>query len=178
MMHVLLRRASLGCLTALCATAALAATVPAPAAHGERWGLYATLAENDWISRIDTGHSALIRYRWTEPGRAMRAEHRVSGTPGATIETITLGAQPNELTVTTTAPGQAEPSVSTVRLNADGSAVETYVGRGGSRQRATYTPDGADRYKAVAETETPGGWRRMWSSEVTRLAPTPPAQPR
>jgi hypothetical protein len=163
---------------ALAALVALAAAPPAFAQDrvqdlAARWGLYARLAGSQWMSRMSTGDAAMIRYAWVERGRVLRAEHRLSGTPYVTTETISLGDAPGELMVVTVENDRATPARSVVSLNADGSAVERFVGRLGLPERATYTPLGPDRFRAVAEVQEAQGWREIWSSEITRLPAAP-----
>ena len=165
-MNVLARRFAL-------AAALLALVVLPRASRAEeadtRWGLYAQLAGGAWLTQLSSGDTSVSRYAWVRPGEVLRAEHRLAGTPYVTVETITPGPRPNTLTITTQENDRDRPTRSVVTLHPDGSAVETFVGRNGNPERATYGPLTAGRYSTQTEAQVAGVWREVWSSEITRL---------
>lgn len=159
------------------ALAALVLAVPAlapahlvwAAAPDARWGIYGQLAAGGaWTLKLSSGDTAIARYTWTRPGQELRVEHRLQGTPYVTVETVTLGP-PGKLIISTKENDRDQPTKSEVVLRPDGTAVETFVGRNGNRERATYGPVDKDRYHTRTESEIGGVWREIWSSEATRL---------
>ncbi len=142
------------------------------AASDPRWGLYAQLAEGGtWVDQLSSGDDSVTRYSWVKPGEELRAEHRLQGTPYVTVETIRPGAKPGTLTISTKENDRDAPTVSTVTLHADGTAVETFVGRTGHPERATYGPVTGDVYRLRTEARIDGVWREIWSSETRRVKP-------
>lgn len=142
-----------------------------PASHADpRWGFYAGLAGDAWISHGSEGQLSLIHYRWNDAGTVLRAEHRTVSGAVNTVETIKLGPAPDQLTIETTMSGFPEASVSRVSLNPDGSAVETWIGPEGTPERTTYLLVEPDRYLAMTERQIGGAWRVAWRSEITRVS--------
>jgi hypothetical protein len=155
---------------ALLAAALAAAPVLAHATEADpRWGIYGQLAAGGaWELKLSSGDTAIARYTWTRPGQELRVEHRLQGTPYVTVETVTLGP-PGKLVISTQENDRDKPTRSEVVLHPNGTAVETFVGRTGNRERATYGPVDKDRYLTRTESEIGGVWREIWSSEATRL---------
>lgn len=149
---------------------------PAPA----NWGIYGALAGGAWLSKGSNGSVSLIEYAWRGDGGALVAHHRSLGNGTETFETITPGAVADRLNIATATKGE-EPSISDVLLRADGAAVETWTGRDGRPQRATYVLADPDRYVATTERLVDGEWREFWRSEIVRVeveeTPAPEAAP-
>jgi hypothetical protein len=142
------------------------------AAADARWGIYGQLAAGGtWMHRLSSGATAVARYSWVRPNEELRAEHRLQGTDRVTIETITPGAEPGTLTVYTQDDDQPAAGRSLVRLQPDGSAVETFVASSGVNGRATYRMTGPGHYEAHTEAEVDGEWREVYASEATPLKP-------
>lgn len=135
-----------------------------------RWGLYAQLAAGKtWAHELSSGSRATARYSWVRPGEELRAEHRLQGGQSVTIETITPGAEPGTLTVMTKE-DDAAPTRSVVRLNADGTATETFVASTGVNGRSTYRMPDPDHYEALTEGQLDGEWKPVYASLATRVA--------
>ncbi|OYX36781.1 MAG: hypothetical protein B7Y99_00490 [Caulobacterales bacterium 32-69-10] len=152
-----------------CLAAALLPGLAHAAAADARWGLYAQLAAGGtWAHKLSSGAEAVARYTWVRPNEELRAEHRLQGGQSVTVETITPGAEPGTLTVMTKE-DEAAPTRSVVRLNADGTAVETFVASSGVNGRATYRMPDADHYEALTEGQIEGEWREVYASVATRV---------
>jgi hypothetical protein len=133
-----------------------------------RWGFYAMLPGGTWTGRLSSGDTELNHYQWVRPNQVLRAEHRLAGTPFVAVETITPGPKAGQLLILTQENDRDEPTHSLVTLEADGSAVERFVGRTGRPERAIYTPVDDDHYRVSNEVSTDDGWREIWSIDVTR----------
>lgn len=159
-------RLALACLAA----ALLPGLAHAAAADAAKWGLYAQLAAGGtWAHQLSSGANATARYTWVRPNEELRAEHRLQDGRGLTVETITPGAEPGTLVVMTKE-DDAEPTRSVVRLNDDGSAVESFVARNGTQARSTYSMSDADHYRALTEAQVDGEWRGVYASDAVRVA--------
>lgn len=147
----------------------------AVAAQTTSWGVFDEMAQREWTTEKEP-RARVTKFRWIEPGRVLEARHGFASRLqfgdskfADTVQRFVLNEKTRAIDVTYTYEDGRPPLKAVIRIQADGTAVETFTDAQGVNFRNTYRTPSLSINNIVREKRQGEAWTTLGTTRKAGL---------